>query len=516
MPQCKANLTELRRLMLGFDLDPARCTRQLTAWSQTCPADSDDIRQSENEILSIFVDICSLFQREPEVDLRNAGEEPSAESYLFSYLRTVETKGEGLPAAFVDALRRALAHYGVSTLDASAKLRESLLWICKSHQRMEQQTKAVLDILEQRLSQASSEPRPNGSFRKLLDRIIVTAREPYPAVSDLAREVKLSLFRSARCSRRREVGVYEEAENHLAYLAAHPDAADRRDRIHALIECPHLLAGLFAGHFPVADSSLRCTMLEILTWRYYKIRTLQNPSSSAVDGPCYVSAEYDHEGKRIHLFATYSDFQKLTAAAQELLPLIAGVPADHDIVLDFHTCHSGKVDDPETTQLKVKAMLNLVAFPRPIRRIVVAVAGASPGHRASGLQHFTYRSTENGYEEEKFYRGLHPMIGKRLHLWRLSNFKIDRLPSIEDVYLLHAVANDNPKDERLFAAAEVRDMTPVRDESGRIVLLPHLERMLMEALAAIRLFQSRRRPQERLYLEPGISLRLANVQSEAG
>ena len=63
---------------------------------------------------------------------------------------------------------------------------------------------------------------------------------------------------------------------------------------------------------------------------------------------------------------------------------------------------------------------------------------------------------------------------------------------MEDVYLLHAVARDNPKDERLFACAEVRDVTPVRDEAGRIVQLPHLERMLTEALAGIRLFQSRR------------------------
>ena len=115
------------------------------------------------------------------------------------------------------------------------------------------------------------------------------------------------------------------------------------------------------------------------------------------------------------------------------------------------------------------------------------------------MLHFTYRPSPEGYKEEKFYRGLHPMMGKRLQLWRLSNFNIQRLPSVEDVYLLHAVARDNPKDERLFACAEVRDVTPVRDEAGRIVGLPHLERMLAEALAGIRLFQSRRRPQERLH-----------------
>ncbi len=30
------------------------------------------------------------------------------------------------------------------------------------------------------------------------------------------------------------------------------------------------------------------------------------------------------------------------------------------------------------------------------------------------------------------------MMAERLHLWRLKNFKIERLPSVEDVYLLHA------------------------------------------------------------------------------
>jgi hypothetical protein len=91
-----------------------------------------------------------------------------------------------------------------------------------------------------------------------------------------------------------------------------------------------------------------------------------------------------------------------------------------------------------------------------------------------GMQHFTYRPCNDTYEEEKLYRGLHPMMGKRLHLWRLNSFNIERLPSAEDVYFLRGVARDNPKDERLFVCAEVRDLTPVRDEAGRVVQLPHL------------------------------------------
>jgi acetyl-CoA carboxylase carboxyltransferase component len=91
------------------------------------------------------------------------------------------------------------------------------------------------------------------------------------------------------------------------------------------------------------------------------------------------------------------------------------------------------------------------------------------------------------------------MMGKRLELWRLANFDVERVPSAEDVYLFHGIARANPKDERLFAFAEVRDLTPIRDEAGRIARLPRLEMMVMEALAGIRLFQSQRSARKRLH-----------------
>ena len=91
------------------------------------------------------------------------------------------------------------------------------------------------------------------------------------------------------------------------------------------------------------------------------------------------------------------------------------------------------------------------------------------------------------------------MMGKRLHLWRLNNFNIERLPRSK----MSTCSMLSPTTTRRMSGcspcAEVRDLTPVRDEAGRIVQLPHLERMLAEALAGIRLFQSRRPANERLY-----------------
>jgi acetyl/propionyl-CoA carboxylase alpha subunit/acetyl-CoA carboxylase carboxyltransferase component len=500
--RCRRTLEELRQLMLGFDVEPTHTAGLLAEWRESCgavPADDENIRQGEDEILNIFVDICSLFRSQPQVDDQIGGEAPSAEAYLFSYLRMIDTGGEGLPPAFVDALRHALAHYGVRTLDRSPELEESLLWIYKSHQRVEQQIAPILSVLERRLTLVEAlAPQAEESFRTLLDRMTSMTRAPFPAVSDLAQEVRYRYFDQPLFEQARKQ-IYAQAEDHLAYLAANPDASDRHERVRELVECPQPLVSLFSGRFAAADPALRQLILEVLTWRYYRIRTLVNCRSLVMGERCYVSADYDHEGKRIHLFTTHAEYSRLPEAAQAMFPLVAEVPADHDLAIDFYAWHSGSLGDPDATQQEVQTMLNQAGFPRSIRRIVVAVGGPGRGQGMGAMQHFTYRPRQNGYEEEKLYRGLHPMMGKRLHLWRLSNFRIERLPSVEDVYLLRAVAKDNPKDERLFACAEVRDLTPVRDEAGRIVHLPQLERMFAEALAGIRLVQSRRPPQDRLF-----------------
>ena len=255
----RQDLEELRHLMLGFDADPAQTARLFAQWSQfkEAPADSDEIRRREDEILNIFVDICSLFRRKPSVHDLAGGEAPSTEAYLFSYLRMLETQGEGLPPAFVEALRRTLAHYGVQTLDRSPELEESLLWIYKSHQRVEQQVAPILALLERRLARVDafapargravpchcltgSSPSPAGSF---------PPSATWPANCAIAASIR-------RCLSRRGNRSTRKRKTHLAYLAADPEAADQRERVNALIECPQPLASFFSGRFAAADPGL--------------------------------------------------------------------------------------------------------------------------------------------------------------------------------------------------------------------------------------------------------------------
>ncbi len=509
------NLEELRQLLLGFDVDPERTARLLDEWGHLCDgADSDQVRRQEDEILNIFVDLCSLFRRNPKVNRQVAAEEPSTEAYLFSYLRMLDTRGDGVPPEFLTALSRAVAHYGVTTLDRSPELEESLLWIYKSHQRVEEHVAPIIRVLQRRLAQMEIAPWPaEEPFRNLLDRLISITRGLFPAISDLARELRYRCFDQPQFEKARKQ-VYAEAESHLDYLAANPDAADRHIRVRALTECPQPLASILASRFAAATPSFEQLMLEVMISRYYLGHPLQDFRMLASEGQCCVSTQYEENSTAVHVFAIYADYHQLSKAVHAVSGFMAEVPAGDAIVLDFYAWSQGPLAPQGVAGQEIRSVLNSAGFSRTVRQVVVAVSGAGCDPGMSGMQHFTYEPSAEGWQEVELFRGVHPMMGERLHLWRLKNFKIERLPSVEDVYLLHAVANENPKDERLFVVAEVRDLTPVRDATGRIVQLPHLERMFAEATAAIRLFQSKRALRARLhwnriflYVWPTLSLK---------
>jgi acetyl-CoA carboxylase carboxyltransferase component len=144
---------------------------------------------------------------------------------------------------------------------------------------------------------------------------------------------------------------------------------------------------------------------------------------------------------------------------------------------------------------EIAALLESPSLPSGLRRVAAVLFGPE------GSQSFTFRRSEaegDAFREDRIYRGIHPMLALRLELWRLQNFRLERLPAPDGIYFFHGVAHENPRDERLFAVTEVRDLTPVRDGDGRVIQLPQLEYMLMEALAGIRRFQSRRAAAERL------------------
>jgi acetyl/propionyl-CoA carboxylase alpha subunit/acetyl-CoA carboxylase carboxyltransferase component len=500
-PDWQEDLAELHRFVLGFDVDSARVNKRFSKWGKLSVHESDTpkLRHLEDEVLRTFIDIGVLFRRRPRKDDPSLGEIPSSEAHLFSYLRSLDTEGEGLPSAFVNSVRRAVAHYSVHDLDRSPALEEALLLIYKSHLQEQKQAAIILRILERRLAEAAV-PAGNGKaeFRDVLDLLIANTRGQYPSLSDMARELRYRWYDKPQFERIRSQ-VYAQAVEHLDYLALHPDAADQHFHKQALVDCPQPVATLFAARFAEAGPALRRLMLEVMSLRYYRPQVLENFRSITIGDRCWVVSEFNEDQRRVHVFATHSDYDHMCDALKETVPSLSRVSSDCDVVLDFYTWNPGRLSGLDVTSQEILELLVAAKLPHAIQRIVVTVSAPGQDPGMAGMQHFTFVADGDRFVEEKLFRGVHPMMARRLHLWRLENFNIDRLPSVEDVYLLHATAKENPKDERLFAVAEVRDLTPVCDSSGRVIQLPHLERMLAEAVAAIRQFQSRRPPNQRLY-----------------
>ncbi len=225
--------------------------------------------------------------------------------------------------------------------------------------------------------------------------------------------------------------------------------------------------------------------------------------------------------------------------AEQLREFLGTLPPDQRVVVDVEAWPAGDFVDADLMAAELTELLPRTDFGRPLHRFDIALTYESgpdgPGEAEEHLrtQHFTFRPGKSGLTEDPLYRNMHPMIAERLDLWRLSNFQLERLPSAEDVYLFQAVARENPKDDRLIALAEVRDLTPARDSAGRIVGFPHLEGVLAQALADMRHALGRRPPKQRqlsnrviLYVRPswdiapgtwrGVAHRLAPMAAGLG
>jgi acetyl/propionyl-CoA carboxylase alpha subunit/acetyl-CoA carboxylase carboxyltransferase component len=501
--QAHALLDDMFALMRGSDIesvDSRRLVEDYRRASERMPPDDQALMRREDDLLGVFADVSSLFLRQVGPD---EGDDPTALSagqYFLTYLRTLESKGAGLPPTFVAELQRALRHYGSDSLEVTNELKSRLLWMFKSHQRVDQQVGVVLAILERRLRHAPALlPFVSTAFLGTVDRLIAIAEGQLPTLADLALDVRYRYYEQPIFERGRQA-IYAEMEAHLAQLMREPASDSRAERIRALVDCPLPLGGLLSGRFEDAAPVLRELMLEVLSRRFYRNRDIDRCHSVEADGRSITCADYQHDQRRMRLLASHARWQDLPAALRSLVGVAAEAAEGLDVLIDLYVWREDHIaEPPEDTSRLLAAMLNQTALPAPVRRVVVAVAGPRAEWSTSGTRYFTLRRQDTGWEEDRVYRGLHPMIGKRLQVSRFERFDIERLPSVEDVYLFRIVGRENKRDERLFALAEVRDVTPVRDDMGTLVQVPHLERMLLEAAAAIREEQARRSPEERLH-----------------
>ena len=506
---------ELRRLLLGYDADEATGRAIASAWkaaSAALPAADPALAGAEVEALAMFADVQSLLRRQPDpgADAGEAGEtgaagaRVSAQEHLYTFLRGLEAGGDGPPSEFLAVLARTVARYGVAGLDDSPALRDALQRIFCAHERAAEQALAIAAILDRWLAIGAAGGAVAGdAFHVVLNQLIGAARRRFPVVHELALAVRHLLFDEPMFERSREA-IHRRARSYVDELERSAAPELRAACVDGLVACSQPLIALLVPRLAAAHPGPRAAMLEVLTRRYYRSRGVTEARVDEAGDAHHATAGYDSDGRRITVLTTYAAREALAAAVRRLAPRIEAAGDPGGVVVDFYAWSAAPLAAPGTAaagaagdavEAEVRAALAAGGLPAGLCRVVVAIAPAS----GDGPIHcVTYRSADGGYVEDARYRGVHPMIGRRMHMWRLAGFALERLPSVEDVYLYRGIARTNPKDERLFAMGEVRDLTPVRDAAGRIVQLPYLERVLGEALAALRRVQAVRPARDRL------------------
>ncbi|QUH02404.1 ATP-grasp domain-containing protein [Saccharopolyspora erythraea] len=478
-------LQDLRSVLLGFDVDPHDEQRvlddYLAARAELVAAGQRPL-DGEIELLQVFADLSELSRNRP------AGEEAKADTrvhspreYFHTYLQSLDVERAGLSETFQQRLLRVLGHYGVQGTDRTPELEEAVFRIFLAQQRASSDAAVATTLLRHWLAEVPPPGETRTAAGLVLEHLVAATQLRFPAVCDLARTVVFHWFAQPML-RRNRAEVYSVVRGHLRHLDAHPDAQDRAERIAEMVGTGEPLVRLL-GQRIGREGTDPAPLLEVLTRRYYGNRALEGVRTTQVADGTAVVAEYQDGHPRV--VATAVDF----AALPEAVRAIGELAADGDLVADIYLTWADQPEDTDAMAAELGAALGTQGLPGQVGRITTTVAGRSG---AVMHHHFTFEPAAEGVAEQRLIRGLHPLIAERLQLRRWRDFDLTRLPSAdEEVYLFRSVARENPSDERFVAMAQVRDLTPLRDDEGRLVALPGAEGVLTGCLDAIRKVQAR-------------------------
>jgi len=472
----------LRAVMLGFDIDGAQTSAQLEIYKS---AKNNESRQDtadwtfEQDLLFTFIHVRKLFRKQPLLAFDEVTDHFATEDHLITYLRTLSVD-VGLPDKFRQELWQALAHYGQVEPFVPDALRESLYWLYRSKQLEAQQLLIVRTLLEGWQKYAAMHDFIAHSALKVLQELILLSQNRYQGLCDLCLQLKHDWFDRPllAVTRAHSMGVASEL---LQQLLDNPSDEAAWGQ---LIAFPYPLRQFLVNQLPGADRGVRPLLLQLLVARYYRQNQMEICDVSAADESFILNCAITRNGEKLGLFVCYlaalDHTEDLLRFRSIVLDQNRYPSAFLELVCDRHSA-------PEALLTRIQDL----AWPDCIERIVVHIPDQD---REDCALHGLWKNEEGQWTERPFFKNFHPSFADRLQLTQWQNFQMEPLLAPDTIFLFRAVARQNPKDERLVALVEVRDLTPVRDSSGRIFSLPHLEQLMSEACATIRAAQLQRMP----------------------
>ncbi|MEX0705737.1 MAG: carboxyl transferase domain-containing protein, partial [Nitriliruptoraceae bacterium] len=389
------------------------------------------------------------------------------------------------PTSFRARLARALADHGVHDFDRSEALEEALLRIHLAQHRASSHVPAILSLLERRLAAPPPDGPLGADLRATLDHLVTATQVRHPVVGDLARRVRYRAFDQPRLEGER-AATYDAVRAHLRALGPDSDNSERTTHLEALVAASQPLLGLLSD--PVVLAA-RDVMLEVLTRRYYRTRDIDDVRTVDDDVLDIVVADFRDRRGQGRVVAIAADSDQLDAALARAGELAVDVPDDGGagVAVDLYGVTDGPAVGIDALAAQLGETIARASLPGSLRRVTLTFATPSGTETGQpGVEHVTFRRRGDEWVERVHLRGIHPLVAGRLDLWRFDRFELERLASSEDVYLFAGTARGTPEDRRLFVMSEVRDLTPVTDDTGAVRALPELERVLASCLDDLR------------------------------
>ncbi|WP_265447425.1 carboxyl transferase domain-containing protein [Flexivirga meconopsidis] len=480
---------DLTSMLLGYDVDPRDEGRALADYltlRDTAAAQGFSSIDEEISLLGTFADFADLSRNRPADDDQHLDDRVhSPREHYHAYLQSLDPDRAALPQAFRDRLLQVLRHYGVSSLDRTPDLESAVFRIFLTQQRSAPDLQLVTTLLQQWIAQPPPAPESGAAVRDVLDRLVWSTQLRFPAIGDLARSVRFRWFDQPAVDAER-AKVLEGVRDELAAITGAPVGTERDRRTDELAAIPEQLVRFLAERIDGPELPQDEPMLAVLIKRHYRGYGMHDLRESSVGTRPFASADYVLDDRKTHVVSTIGRVSELTPGSELVEAVAAQVvktPAGSQGVVDLYLAWPDAPDCADEASDALRSMLEPLGFAHDVRRVSLAV---SPGE-GKPVGYFIFRPQPDGsLAEDVLVRGVHPMVGRRLNLWRLRDFDITRLEAPEDVLLYRCVARDNESDKRLVALAQVRQLTVTTDDAGQVTGLPHAERAISNCLEAIR------------------------------
>ncbi|HLS46831.1 MAG TPA: carboxyl transferase domain-containing protein [Ornithinicoccus sp.] len=481
--------TELVSRVLGYDLPVGEDSDPLVGYLAVradLRAAGVDVIDDETSILGTFADLAELTRNRPNEDeQRTELRVHSAREHFHTYLQSLDVERGGLPESFSERLLQVLAHYGVTELERTDALENAVFRIFLAQQRSTKDVQVVTSLLQAWIEEPPPIAERAAHAREVLERLVRATQLRYPIVSDLARSVRFRWFDQQLVNAARASALAGVAEE-VAALAEADDLPDRAQRIDQLVAIPEQIAAVL-DHRLEQGVPRREPMLEVLVRRHYREFDLHDVRRITTADRELVTADYVLDDRPTRLITTVGTLAELrdpqSALVTALTEQVAAGRELGGVVMDLYLAWPRMPESADEASAELADVLAGLDFAPDCRR--VAVAGCPGGGRE--IEYLTFRPDgRGGTHEDILVRGVHPMVGRRLDLWRLREFDITRIEAPDDVLLYECVAPNNAADRRLVALAQVRQLSVIRDETGQVVSLPQGERAVESCLEAIR------------------------------